>query len=60
MPISNNIPNYQLKLVPELIDPDTRWWDVEKIQFLFSQIIAANVLKIPVPNDHKGDKYIWK
>lgn len=59
MSISNIILNHHPKLVAELIHPDARWWDVEKIQSLFSPIIAAIVLKIPLPNDHRGDIYIY-
>lgn len=55
MLIFNIIPDHP-KLVAELIHPNRHWWDVEKIRYLFSQIIASVVLKIPLPNDHRDER----
>lgn len=45
--------------VTELINAETRQWDVELISTLFDQDDVANILRVVIPPYGVGDKLIW-
>ena len=47
-------------LVCELIDRDTKWWNLPMIKNLFAEEEVNLILSLPISVANQGDKQIWK
>ncbi|XP_042942933.1 uncharacterized mitochondrial protein AtMg00310-like [Carya illinoinensis] len=46
-------------MVEDLIDENTRWWNIEKVRRLLPPAAAGSVLKILISNEVRLDCFIW-
>lgn len=59
LPLANCSLNTQQAKVHRLIDSNTKQQDIQALHSLFSPLVAASVLKIPLSHSPHDDNLIW-
>lgn len=49
-----------MEMEVDLIDQDTGWWNVDRVQHIFPTYIASEVLKIMIPSKGHPDSIFWE